>query len=332
SAFMREPLGFKMFEDACQGAYFSSDYTFVQVYINYDYYGAYVLCEQTQIQENRINIDEKKDEDTKLRTGYLVEIDNYWQNEDYTFIMDYDNVWLTDMYGVTKQARQAGYSVKYDVMTWDQLNYISKYIHNVYKIVYQAIYENRYYKLNGNNDLVLAQNEFSSAEACVGNVLDLEAAAAMYISREVAAERDGGIGSFFMYVDFTADHPRLTFCAPWDYSWAYGTSEGFAMEHFWVSAFQPEEFAYAGNRSFTWFITLYKSSFFKNIVKRQWREMNTRGDQQGWLDELDRVATVYADDFAMNTRRWNSGDQATASGYIREFVRQRIQWLNSQWL
>ncbi|MBR4466960.1 MAG: hypothetical protein IKS34_01520, partial [Clostridia bacterium] len=93
--------------------------------------------------------------------------------------------------------------------------------------------------------------------------IDQDAAVAMYITREVAAERDGGVGSSFLYVDFQSEQPKLTFCAPWDFSWAYATTNGFAIDHFWVSAFQPPEFAYAGDRSFTWFITLYTAEFFR---------------------------------------------------------------------
>ncbi|MBO4453283.1 MAG: CotH kinase family protein, partial [Clostridia bacterium] len=328
--FLREPLSFKLFTDITQGAYYASDYTYVQVFINHEYYGAYVLCEQTQIQKNRISIAEKKDGDTELRTGYLVEIDHYYGSEEYHFEVDYGGVRLTDMYGVTRTARKAGYSVKYDVMTDEQLKFVSRYVRNVYTVVYKAIYEGEFFKLDGDNNLDFAP-EFKNAEECVANVLDLDAAAAMYISREVACERDGGVGSFFMYVDFTADHPRLTFCSPWDYSWAYGTGDGFAMEHLWVSAFQPPEFAYAGDRSFTWFITLYKSDFFKRTVKEKWKDMTSRGVQEALLAEIDRVAETYSEDFAMNSKRWGTGNQADSAAYIKEFLRKRMEWLDTQW-
>ena len=329
-SYLREPLSFKLFDDITKGKYYASDYTFVQLYINGDYYGAYILCEQTQINKSRIAISEKSDNDTGLRTGHLIEIDNYYGDEPYTFMLDYGNVRLTDMYGVTRNARAVGCSVKYDKMTRDQLDFVARFVRNAYAVVYNAIYNGEYCKLDDNNDLVPAP-EFANARECVANVLDLDAAAAMYITREVAAERDGGIGSFFMYVDFKAKHPLLTFCAPWDFSWAYGTSDGFANDHFWVSAFQPPEFAYAGDRSFTWFITLYKADFFKEIVKAKWRDMTARGVQNALLGEIDRVKNSYAADFAMNKKRWNESDQAHSAEGIRRFLSNRIAWLDTQW-
>ena len=330
TSFLNEPLSFKLFNDITKGGYYASDYTYIQVYLNYEYHGAYILCEQTQIQKNRISIHEKDDGDTELFTGYLLEIDNYPASEPYVFATDFGGFYITDVYGVSKRPRGVNYSVKYDDLTARQLEFVKNYVESVYRIVYIAIYQDRFYKLDENMDLIPAP-EFKSAEECIGNVLDIDAAAAMYITREVAAERDGGIGSFFMYVDFLAEKPLLTFCAPWDFSWAYSESDGFRIDRFWVSGFQPPEFARFGDRSFTWFITLYGSDFFKEKVKTIWRDMSERGVQEGILAEIDRVKTEYADDFDLNDSRWDSGSQSERADQIKDFLYERMKWLDTQW-
>lgn len=328
--FLREPVSFKLFTDITQGKYYASDYTFVQLYVNDEYYGAYVLCEQTQIQKNRIAISEKKDADTELKTGYLVEIDNYAAHETYHWGTDFGGMTLTDPYGVSKPIARHGYSVKYDQMTSEQLKYVRKYIEHVYLIIYRAIYENTFYTLDSNMNLV-RDAKSATAEECISRVFDLDAAVAMYITREVAAERDGGCGSFFMYVDFQSEQPKLTFAAPWDFSWAYATDHGFAIDHLWVGAFQPEEFAYAGDRSFTWFITLYKADFFKQMVKETWADMRKRKVQEGILNEIQRVKTTYKKDFQQNNTRWKSGDQGKSADKLYSFLKERMAWLDREW-
>ncbi|MBP5231250.1 MAG: CotH kinase family protein [Clostridia bacterium] len=330
TTFVREPISFKLFTDITRGAYYSSDYTFVQVYINGEYYGAYVLCEQTQIQKNRIAIPELKDGETELRTGYLIEIDNYTSLEPVKFHSNLGGRTLTDMYGVSKVIHNAGYSIKYDSLTDEQLQFVKRFVVNVYEIIYQAIYKNHFCTLDANNRII-EDKESKTAKECISKVLDLDAAVAMYITREICAERDGGVGSFFMYVDFTDPQPRLTFCAPWDFSWAYATTNGFSIDHFWVSAFQPEEFAYAGDRSFSWFITLYKGEFFQDMVKETWQDMHARGVQQGILDEIRRISKTYENEFEMNRKRWDSGNQASGAEKIRKFLSDRMDWLDTQW-
>ena len=328
--FLRETLSFKLFDDIVQGKYYSSDYTFVQLYVNGQYYGAYVLCEQTQIQKNRVAIPELKEGETELRTGYLLEIDNYPSGEPYVFATSFGGKTLTDMYGVSKAIHAQNYSVKYDSLTGTQLNFVKRFVNNAYEVVYRAIFQNSFYTLDGNNNLV-KDNLSKTAEECISKVIDLDAAVAMYITREVAAERDGGVGSSFLYVDFQSEQPKLTFCAPWDFSWAYATTNGFAIDHFWVSAFQPPEFAYAGDRSFTWFITLYNAEFFREKVKETWRDMHARKVQDGILEEIDRVVNTYKKEFGWNQKRWNSGSQASSAKALYNFLKARMEWLDTQW-
>ena len=331
SNFLREPVSFKLFTDITEGKYFASDYTFVQLYVNGDYYGVYVLCEQTQIQKNRISIAEQKSGETALKTGYLIEIDNYAAYEPYHFGTNFGGMTLTDQYGVSKAIHNAGYSIKYDQMTNAQVKYVKKYVENVYQVVFRAIYKNEFYTLDADQNLI-KDTASATAEECIGKVLDLEAAVAMYITREVAIERDGGCGSFFMYVDFTAENPKLTFAAPWDFSWAYANDRGFEMEHLWVSAFQPQEFTdYASDRSFTWFITLYKADFFRDMVKETWADMHKRKVQDGILSEIERVKTAYQKEFKLNNIRWNSGDQAKSADKLYSFLKKRFAYLDTEW-
>ncbi|NCA67064.1 MAG: hypothetical protein EOM87_03255, partial [Clostridia bacterium] len=332
NTFIKEPVSFFMGQKLLGDEYFVPDYTYVEVYFNYEYMGVYIICDQIQVNKYRVDIDEQKNGETDLKTGYLLEIDNYYSKEPYYFTVDYDRVKLTDMYGVTYTAPMAGYSVKSEDLTSQQLAFIKKYISNAYKIVYEAIWKENYLKFDDNYNVVSAP-EFSSSEQAVGNVMNIESLIGMYILQELCEERDVGVGSFYMYVDFTTEKPLLTFCAPWDYSWAFGDDTGFKYDKFTASAWQPSEFiSYAGNRSSTWFITLYHADWFVNKVKAKWKEAADEGWFNAMFSEMERVSAVYQSEFGKNNSRWQSGNQEYSSGLIASWLRKRIKWLNTQWL
>ena len=327
--YLNETIPFYLFRSMSDE--FCPDLAYAALVINGRYMGLYEVCDQIQIDKYRIDIPEQKDGENELATGYLMELENYPQTAAHCFRLNYDNVRLTDMYGVTYTAPAVNVSVKYDDMTKEQVEYLKKYLSNVYRIVYRAIFSNSYYKLNALCELVTAP-EFKSAGECISNVLDLDAAAAMYIIEELAMEKDVGIGSFFMYADLTLERPLLTFCAPWDFSWAWGSDHGYYPEHFWVSAWQPADFiSYAGNRSSTWFITLYKCEEFRELVKQKWRRLRSEGTFDSLLELIPRFSQTYTKDIEMERKRWGTGDPAKSAERLMEFLIRRAAWLDTQW-
>ena len=59
--------------------------------------------------------------------------------------------------------------------------------------------------------------------------------------------------------------------------------------------------------------------------------MSERGVQEGILAEIDRVKTEYADDFDLNDSRWDSGSQSERADQIKDFLYERMKWLDTQW-
>ncbi len=331
-SFIKEPVSFFMGQKLLGDDYFVSDYTYAEVYINYEYMGVYIICDQIQVNPYRVDIDEQKDGENYLKTGYLMEIDHYYAKEPYYFMIDYGNIRLTDMYGASYKTPTVGYSLKNENLTAEQLNFIKNYVSNAYKIVYEAIWKQNYLKFDANYNLVAAP-EFISSEQAVGDVMDIESLIGMYILHELCEERDVGVGSFFLYVDFAAEKPLITFCAPWDFSWAFGDDTGFRYDKFSTSAWQPTQFIdYAGNRSSTWFITLYRAGWFVDKVKAKWAEASEKGWFDAMFEEIDRIGSEYKAEFEKNDARWQSGNQKYSSGSIAVWLKKRIKWLNTQWL
>lgn len=59
----------------------------VDVFLNGEYKGCYQLCDQIEVNKNRVNVTEMEDNDTSdnISGGYLIEIDAYANGEDYWF-------------------------------------------------------------------------------------------------------------------------------------------------------------------------------------------------------------------------------------------------------
>lgn len=142
------------------GFEYASSGRFVEVMINGDYKGVYLLCEQVEVHEHRVNIEvdpEKND------TGYLIELDQYAD----------DDEGATE--GVTFfRAGGQMYTVKSDANE-EQMNFIRDHISMV--------------------DSAIRKGKKSEVEA----LIDLDSCIDMYILQEFMLNIDVGWSSFFMY-------------------------------------------------------------------------------------------------------------------------------------
>ena len=96
---------------------FASDSLFAELYLNGKYDGVYQICEQVEVQKNRVNIDETRE---GTDNGYLIELDRYYEgaeNTDYFFV---ENI---------------PYSIKSNINSPAQVEYLIKYISDIDKAV-----------------------------------------------------------------------------------------------------------------------------------------------------------------------------------------------------
>ena len=78
---------------------FCSDARFVHLYVNDEFKGIYLLCEQSQVNSKRVDITEPEKGYTGVDIGYYLEIDNYaWSEPDnHFFIVDYGGYEIKDI-------------------------------------------------------------------------------------------------------------------------------------------------------------------------------------------------------------------------------------------
>lgn len=265
-------LGLMLSKNIIGNGYYSSDFTYVNLCINNHYHGLYLLAEQQQVNEGRININEPKKNYEGADIGYLVEMDEYWLDEENHFEVQYlhDLPTMNDNDFMASDYLQGHYSLKSDIYSEEQLTFIQKTIHNVFEVLYDSLLNNHdavpYKTLDINFDIVDDPTLATSREA-VEQVIDLESLIRMFILQEVVEDYDIGWSSFYMYIDCSATgNKKLTFVAPWDFDLGFG----------W--GFEPyNDELYLFSKSITWhqlynpwFMVFATSDWFFEELKNRW--------------------------------------------------------------
>ena len=321
---------------------YCSDYKHVNVYLNGEYNGVYLLAEQQQINTKRINIVEPSKGDTGTDIGYLLELDNYATKEDFYFnvgtVSSGQGQWgqqnNNDRVGnVTIPGKY--YTVKTDLTnSTTQLPYIKNYLTNLQKVFVNAANKTNLYVLDENNNLVASP--FSTAYETISSVVDLESMMKMYVLHELMKNVDVGFSSFYMFVDFSTNskYPKLTFGAPWDFDWSSGNCN--------KSPYQTSNGAYNStnfDHMNPWFYMLSKMDFFNEYIKKYYQVFNNSDIFKGMISQANYIADAFKDDFANNYNRWKTlgtiipaytPNDVTSFKVHKDAVNHLINWLNNR--
>ena len=313
--------------------YYCSDYRNVEVYINGQYWGVYLLCEQqeakgesgrTSVPQVPTSVDDNDNEVgyTGTDIGYFFEYDSYAKDEgsdgDPIFSLNYNNkAPLTKMNGSTYRfsgggfitATQYTYTIKNDIYDNSQVNFISSYLENVYRIVYNAVYSQKYYKFNDNYTSLVTTT--GDAQTVVSNVLDVQSLADMYILQEIACDSDLSWSSFFMSLDMSKDgKKKVIFEAPWDFDLSFGIRVGYEQNGgtTW----------YAANCNNPWLIILINQTWFQDMIKDKWNELCENDILKNALNNIETQKNTYASYYTKNYQKWS--ERITSGGQRNQIV------------
>lgn len=227
---MRNYLAFHI-ANQLDGFEYASSGSFVEVIINGDYKGVYLLCEQVEVQKNRVNIEVDPE---KLDTGYLIELDQYADDDEGA------------EEGVTFfRAGGQLYSVKSDA-TAEQVAFIQNFISEADSAI-----------LKGNKTEIEA-------------IIDLDSCVDMYLLQEFMLNIDVGWSSLFMYKK--QDGGKLYFGPVWDFDLAAGNDKRlFAGGH--EGIYVADGAGLGMTQESRWFIALMKQEWFKDMVLARWEEV-----------------------------------------------------------
>lgn len=183
--FLKNPVGFML--SRAIGLRWTPSTVPVELVLNGQYQGLYFLTEQIRVGNNRVDITEQVDNATdSVSGGWLVEIDNYYEDGNVTVWEDNDQqVWIT--------------MKSPEILSAEQRTYIET-------------------QLNGLNDAIWGTNE-----ADVWSRLDLDEAVKYYLVQEIMEDCESYHGSCYLYKDRdrNGESEKWYFGPVWDFGNAY---------------------------------------------------------------------------------------------------------------
>ncbi len=337
---------------------YSSDWRYISLKINGEFKGIYLLAEQSQINKNRINIEEAGTETTSLMSGYLFEVDaSTSYNSSTMFRIYHDGYDIRNLEGeeFTWTCNDNGemlqyISLKNDGYSNDQLMFTKYYLRAVFDIIYNATYNNKalVFKQDFLDDPNQAEeflaackdgNDFKNGlvetdaltpQEAVERIIDIESLARMYIFSEMVCNNDDLKKSFYFWVDFSADgNGKLTFGCPWDHDGAIVAWPGNSKDY----SYRNTEKYFAAKRN-PWYVMIMCNEWFVDIVKEQWQDLYDKNNAyQSVVVLIPNISTTYSDAFEQEKQTWSSwrtNDQLIESEKTEKWIAARVAWMNTQ--
>ena len=340
---------------------YSSHFQHVNVYMNDEYRGVYMLAEQQQANYGRIGIDEPQDDDkeedkTSLKRGYLVEIDGLvitgQSKEEYKFTTGNSSSSQGGMFpGMGGQSGDGiadkGYVVKTDIFSDEQFQFIKKYINNVLTIYKNAVNGKKLQILDDNAELI--DSPYSSQYETLNAVMDIESIFKMYVLQEYCKNYDCGWGSFYLFVDFSSKstHKRLTCGATWDFDLGLGNkkSDGHPNpDGDFITKTNGNSFMGGGTEFNPWLYLLSKTDFFNDLIGKYYTVFANSAAYEKVMQYINYETSAFAADFANEYALW-AGDSgrnsmgtraysthAEAVSYLTNWLTSRKEYLDSKLL
>lgn len=314
-------MAFQLAKAIFGGKYYSSDCVFVNLYINGYAQGVYLLCEQNQAAKGRMEVHEPEEGETGTDIGYLLEMDNYASDEHPYFSVP-GREEVTDIAGERRVIPSRNYSIKSDLRSKEQEEYIGKYLQGVFTVLYEAAANGKKLSMDGNLDLCPGEG-FETPSDAVSALIDLESLANMAILEELTQDYDVGAGSFYLAVDFSKEslYPKLTFLGPWDYNWGYTEDPQGGYYALTFQKLMEDQW----ERSNVWFVLAMKLEGFEQIVRDKWKDLSDSGVLTETVRRVQSECESLAQDLDKDGWKLQNGLN------IVRYVEKRIEWLDKQW-
>lgn len=349
----------ELFEE--EGLY-SADAEFAEVFINGEYWGVYLLTEQQQINSNRVNVTEAPKDYQGTDIGYFLEFDGYFTSEEALsgFTVDYaENAPLVPFDGnggsgkaitcFSEKGKATGFTIKSDIYSQAQHDFIASYINNVYRIMYYGAYEDKAYVFNDECTEISETTELTPQEA-IEKAVNVNSLADTYILNELACDADLYWSSFFMSADFGAQgDKKLRFEAPWDFDSAMGNKDrcadgtGFYASNILVDVNDTYETINP------WLAVLMYEDWFCEIIKDRWTNAYDSGVFDRAYEMIENDTAQYEAELTRNYAKWdnlvNNKEFASeltrksarckthkeASDLLLEWLKTRVEFINEYW-
>lgn len=314
------------------GLMYTPNGNWVDLYINGEYRGNYLLSEKVEIAKNRIDIASLEKANEKANPGTdLSALPAFGSMEGQpgkskgvlipTEPSDITGGYLLEVDVLHRYAEEASGFVtsRNKPVVIKSPEYASKRQTDYIKDLFQK-FEDALYTQDGIHPVT--QKSYSE-------YFDMESFVKRYIIDEISRNVDAGVTSSFYYKPEGNDMP--VYSGP---CWDYDTSLG----RFWPPACEPEGLGYAyfsADETYNWYEQLYKRVEFRNLIKSIYNETFKPALDQLMNNTIPQYLNLLGPSLRMNAARW-PGD-SDSIGYDKDqeivvsFLKDRVAWLNETW-
>lgn len=283
------------------GLEFTPSTRFVDLVLNNNFLGNYMVTDQIEVHSERVAIDEQDSSqvaEPDVTGGYLLEIDGFAASEP---------VWFTSSKGLKFTVK----SPDDDDINEFQLTYIQSYINE---------FETRLFSTN-----------FTDPVAGYRAMIDSASLVNWYIASELTGNSDA---FWSTYVYKKRSDNKLYFGPLWDYDIAFNNDDRLG------DATEKRMSQYAHNPR-TWVLRFLEDEWFQTLLWRRWNELMTGNLAGNLNTYINETAGLLETSQQLNFQKWNNlnnkvyretylfDNYAEGVDYLKTYVANRIKFLNT---
>ena len=319
---MRNALIYELARDM---GHYASRTRFVEVVINNDYKGVYLLFEKIKRDKNRVDISKLNPEETTgvdLTGGYIIKVDK-WDGEE-------NDGWSSNYPPQPGSDKTVYYQYDYpkpDEIVSEQKTYIQNFIKQF--------------------EYVMNSSNYNNPQSGYSKYIDVNSFVDFFILQEVSKNVDAFRLSSFMYKD-KDDEDSLLYMGPiWDFNFAFGNAnyyEGYLTNGWQLSYLttNPDFTMMDGFQVPFWWRKLFDDQTFQNKVRERYTQLrkNLLSFDNIW-GFIDSAKTLIDEAQTRNFERWPILGQHVWPNYyvgatyhseiqnLKSWIYQRIYWLDN---
>ena len=273
----------------------------IELYLNNEYEGVYVLMEKVKRDDNRVNISKLKPDEISgddLTGGYILKFDWYDSG---------DNIggFQSNVDGITYNYH---YPKPSDIVP-EQEDYIMNYIYN-----FENIMSSNYY-----------------ADQIIGypSILNIESFVDFILLQEMAKNVDAYRLSTYIYKDKESVDNKLTAGPIWDFNHGYGNCDyGQTWE---VNNWLLENNSEGGDQMSFWWKLLWQDENFQAKVSERYTELRSNIFSEDHINGIiDSLVNVLGDAVGRNFLKWPIlGTYVWPNYYVFDTYEQEVEYLKS---
>ena len=282
----------------------------VELYLDGEYQGVYVLIEKIKIDPNRVDISELKPDDTSGKTvtgGYLLRVDK-WDNNDFPY-------WESTHKPPNERAIKFQFvDPKGEDLSPEQADYIKDYISKF--------------------ESALSSGNYKSEEGYEA-LIDVASFIDFMIVNEVSKNIDAYIFSTYMHKANDRDGGLLKMGPLWDFNLAFGN-----VDYNRNAQFAPG-WMFNDDMRMYWFRRLMSDENFMKRFNCRWKELRESVfNDEYFSDKIDAIAEELNDAQERNFKKWPildtyvwpnqhvGGTYQKEIEFLKKWIHARVDWMD----